>query len=232
MTLDVTVKHDGEQVYSQLGAQRGHRGEGRARAHARAHRRDRRPPAVDVGLRRGRDGHPDRARRRTRSRPAGPSCGPTSRRCCWCPSAPTRCSPGPLVVGPNSHLALEVVPRHAGGRRAVVRRAPGGRPPAGRADRGGRSEHAGAAGAAARRRRSPTGSSRSSTCRSTAGAAPPAGSRPPRLPRRPPSRRPPRGLSPCRGASVPCDSLARCCRRSGSRTSGSSTTPSWSCTPA
>ena len=78
-----------------VGAERGDRREGLARADARAHRRHRRPPAVDLGLRRHRHGDAHRLHRlRVLGRRAR-SCGPTSRRCSSCRSARTPSSPGP-----------------------------------------------------------------------------------------------------------------------------------------
>ena len=66
-------------------------------------------------------------RPRTPSPPAGRSSGPRWRRCCWCRSAPTRCSPGRWWSRPRSRLALEIQPQTAGGG-AVVRRSPQVRP--------------------------------------------------------------------------------------------------------
>ena len=54
----------------------------------------------------------------------------------------------PLVLGPSSHLALEVVPDTLGHRRPVVRRTTGGGPAPGRADRGRALRDPGAAGPA------------------------------------------------------------------------------------
>ena len=99
-----------------LGAERGDRREGVARADARAHRRDRRPPAVDVGLRRHRHGHAHRvhrlrvlgrragrvARRRgpapradQRARPLRPAAWSSARS----PASSSRCWPAPRARG-------------------------------------------------------------------------------------------------------------------------------------
>ena len=114
MTLDVRVARDGDGGRADLGAERGQRREGRPRADARARRRDRRPPAVDVRLRRRRHGHPDRLDRvRVLGRRARSS-GPTSRPCCSCPISAHALFARPLVVGPTSRLAVEVLARTEG----------------------------------------------------------------------------------------------------------------------
>ena len=80
----------------------------------------------------------------------------------------------PMVVAPTSVLAVEVLEQHRRRRRAVVRRSPHRRPAAGRPHRG-TPRHAPRCGwSGCTTRRSPTGWSPSSACRSRAGAAPPS----------------------------------------------------------
>ena len=79
----------------------------------------------------------------------------------------------PMVVAPTSVMAVEVLARTDGARRAVVRRAPHGRPAARGPHRGPPRGHARSVSSACTRRRSPTGWWRSSASRSRAGAARP-----------------------------------------------------------
>ena len=82
----------------------------------------------------------------------------------------------PMVISPDSQVAVEVAPS---GPPAVLD-CDGGAPsalPRGHPGRGHAGRHAGAHGAAGRPTRSPTGWCASSTCRSAAGAARPAGRR-------------------------------------------------------
>ncbi len=176
MTLDVIVKHDDEQVYSSWALNEA--------SVEKAARERMLELTVEI------DGRPlstwgcdgvvmatPTARRRTRSRPAGPWCGPDVEAMLLVPISAHALFARPLVVGPNSHLALEVVP-------VTQVSACCGATGAGRS-----TSHParGSRWSAPRRRcvwrgsrplRSRTGSSRSSTSRSTAGAAPPAGTRP------------------------------------------------------
>ena len=152
-----------------VGAQRGVGREGEPRADARAGRRGRRPPAVALGLRRGRDGHADRLDRvrLLRRRPGRVARG--RRRCSWSRSARTRCSRGRWSSRPTrswpSRCSLPggepACCGATGGGPWTCRRAPGSR-------RDAASRRCASPGCT--RRRSPTGWSPSSTCRSGAGA--------------------------------------------------------------
>ena len=77
----------------------------------------------------------------------------------------------PLVVSPDSVLAVEVLTPGSGRRRAVVRRAADGRPAARRPGRGPPRRACRCGWPGCTRRRSPTGWWRSSSCRCAAGAA-------------------------------------------------------------
>ena len=107
-----------------LGAQRGQRREGRPRADDRGRRRDRRPAAVAVGLRRGRAARRRPARRPTTSAPAGPIVWPEVEALLVVPISAHALFARPLVVAPDSVLAVEVIARTDGAGRAVVRRPP------------------------------------------------------------------------------------------------------------
>ena len=73
MTIDVTRPGQRQRDRHHVGAERGHRGEERPGADGRRGRRGGRPPAVPVGLRRGRVRHADRVHRVRvlRGRPGG-----------------------------------------------------------------------------------------------------------------------------------------------------------------
>ena len=238
MTLEVTVQPRRGPGLLQLGAQRGDGGEGLARAHARA-RPSRstggrcRPGAVTAWSWRPPPGRPP-----TRSPPAGRSSGPTSRRCSSCRSAPTRCSPAPWSSARAPTWPSRSSPDTQGagvlwcdGRRAIDL-PPGARIEVVRSD-------------------TPVRLARLTSSPFTDRLVAKFDLSDPRLARRGPARaagqddrlavslgprRRPLALraclSRCQATSEPCDSLGACCRRSGSRTSASSTTPSWSCTPA
>ena len=102
-----------------LGAQRGQRGEGQPGADARGGARGRRPPGRSSSAATGSSWPPRPARPPTRSPPAARWSGRRSRRCCWCRSARTRCSPGRSWSAPTSVLAVELVPLTRA-RRAVL----------------------------------------------------------------------------------------------------------------
>src|SRR5713226_4858653 len=135
---------------------------------------------------------PRQAPRRTRSQRAARWSGPRSRRCCWCPSARMPCSPGPWWSRPTrcsrSRCSTRPWPGIARFRTAKQRRSRalcGAMGVVGSTSRPARASRYGAApsqccwpgcAATAARlagRRSPTGSSPSSACRSQAGAAGP-----------------------------------------------------------
>ena len=159
-------------VSAHLGAQRGQRREGRPRADARGRRRGRRPAAVPVGLRRRRLRDADRLDR-LRFSAGGPVVWPEVEALLLVPisahalfARPARgradvaCSRSRCIARQRASGVL-----WCDGRRTVDL-------PAGRPRRGTPRRAAGAAGPARTRRRSPTGWSPSSSCRSTAGVAP------------------------------------------------------------
>ena len=164
MTLDVTVTTDGDVVAPRLGAERGVGREGQPASGCSRSSSRSTAARCPAGAATGSSAPRRPARRRTRSRPAARWSGPRSRRCCWCRSARTRCSPGRWWSRRT---------RCSPSRCCRPARAPGccGATAAGRSTcrraRGSRS-----AGASARcgwpgctRRRSPTGWWRSSPCR-------------------------------------------------------------------
>ena len=144
-----------------------------ARADDRGRRRGRRPPAVALGLRRRGLRDADRARRPTRSRAGGPVVWPEVEALLMVPISAHALFARPLVVGAD--LACSPSSWSAGCRRASLwcdgRRTH--RPPARRPGRGPAQRRSRCASPACTARRSPTGWSRSSPCRSTGGAAAP-----------------------------------------------------------
>ena len=93
MTIDVVARVERHGACPDMGAERGHRGEGRPRADGRGGHRDRRAAAVAVGLRRRRVRHADRVHRLRllRRRAGGVAAGRGAAD--WCRSARTRYSP-------------------------------------------------------------------------------------------------------------------------------------------
>ena len=99
----------GEQVFL-LGPQRGDRREGLARAHDRADRRDRRSSPSPPGAATASSWRRPPAPRHTRSRPVAPSCGRTSETLLLVPISAHALFARPVVVGPASRLAVEILP--------------------------------------------------------------------------------------------------------------------------
>ena len=89
--------------------------------------RDRRPAAVDASAATGSSSPPRRGRPPTRSRPGGPVVWPDVEAILMVPIAAHALFSRPLVVGPTSRLAVEVIPQTEGRGRHVVRRTTAGR---------------------------------------------------------------------------------------------------------
>ena len=181
MTVDVTVRHDGDRHRQHLGAERGERGEGRARADDRGGRSRSTAARCPGGAATAWSAPPRPAPPRTRFSAGGPIVWPEVEALLLVPISAHALFARPMVVSPWSVLAVEVIGvrgvarrgRPGPGWRAVVRWAAQRRSPARGAGRGPPRRPAGAAGPAAaaavasRRagRCSPTGWSPSSASR-------------------------------------------------------------------
>ena len=171
LTLDVLVYRDKELVEATLGAQRGQRREGGPPADARGGRRGRRPAAEPVRLRRRRVRDADgvdgvqlqRGRPGRVARGRGAADGPDQR-----PRAVRPPDGGRSELGAGGRGARA----DRGRRRAVVRRSAHGRPAARAPASRSAADVRRSGWCGCTRRRSPTGSWRSSGCPSRAGVVP------------------------------------------------------------